>query len=97
MEGGKREVEGSSEMEDRRWEMGISDFGFWIWDFGKNLSDLDILVRFRRPLSLLRFTSLQRRLSRQVGRPVDLVTEDSLSPYLRRPIHRQQILLHGER
>ena len=60
-------------------------------------SDLDILVRFRRPLSLLRFTSLQRRLSRQVGRPVDLVTEDSLSPYLRRPIHRQQILLHGER
>jgi len=67
VEGGKREVEGSSEMEDRRWEMGISDFGFWIWDFGKNLSDLGVSAvkslstaeaqRARRVVSLSRSLS----------------------------------------
>ena len=46
-------------------------------------SDLDLLVRLERPLSLLQLIRFERELSEHVGRDVDLVTEDSLSPLLR--------------
>jgi uncharacterized protein len=49
-------------------------------------SDVDILVRFNIPVSLLRLVSLQRELSEILGTSVDLVTEGSLSPYLRNQI-----------
>ena len=46
-------------------------------------SDLDLLVTFQVPVSLLHLVRLERALSRVLGVPVDLVTEKSLSPYLR--------------
>jgi len=46
-------------------------------------SDVDLLVRFSKPKSLLSAVALERRLSDAIGRPVDLVTEAALSPYLR--------------
>ena len=46
-------------------------------------SDIDILVRFVRPLSLLKLVRFERELSELLGRRVDLVTEQALSPYIR--------------
>lgn len=46
-------------------------------------SDVDVLVRFAHPKSLLALVALERQLSEAVGKPVDLVTEHSLHPYLR--------------
>jgi predicted nucleotidyltransferase len=46
-------------------------------------SDIDILVSFVRPLSLLRLIRFERELSELFGRQVDLVTEQALSPYIR--------------
>jgi len=46
-------------------------------------SDIDILVKFVRPLSLLRLIRFERELSELFGRQVDLVTEQALSPYIR--------------
>ncbi len=46
-------------------------------------SDIDILVSFIQPLSLLKLIRLERELSELFGRKVDLVTERSLSPYIR--------------
>jgi len=54
-------------------------------DFGPE-SDADILVRFSKWKSLLDLVRIERELAERIGRPVDLVTEDSLSPYLRERI-----------
>lgn len=46
-------------------------------------SDIDLLVRFTRPKSLLDLVRIEREFAERLGRPVDLVTEDAISPYLR--------------
>ena len=49
----------------------------------REASDIDILVRFVRPVSLLTLVRLERELSALFGRKVDLVTEQAISPYIR--------------
>ena len=46
-------------------------------------SDIDLLVRLARPKSLLSLVALERKLADALGRKVDLLTENALSPYLR--------------
>ena len=46
-------------------------------------SDVDLLVRFSRPVGLFHLIRLERELSEVLGVPVDLVTERALSPYIR--------------
>ncbi len=53
-------------------------------------SDLDLLVRFSEPKSLLELVRIEREFSEHFRRPVDLVTEGELSPYI-----RDEILLHA--
>ena len=45
-------------------------------------SDIDLLVEFEHPVTLPQLINLEREMSKLFGRPVDLVTEQSLSPYL---------------
>ncbi len=54
----------------------------------KETSDIDILVRFITPVSLLKLIHLERMLSRKIGREVDLITEDSLSPLIKQEVLR---------
>ena len=49
----------------------------------KENSDIDILVRFAHPVSLLTLIRFERELSALFGRKVDLVTEKALSPFIR--------------
>ncbi len=51
-------------------------------DYDEN-SDIDLLVRFSKPKSLLDLVRVERELAEQIGKPVDLLTEGSLSPYIR--------------
>ncbi len=46
-------------------------------------SDIDMLVRFVQPVSLLTLVRMERELSALLGRKVDLVTEQGISPYIR--------------
>ncbi len=41
-------------------------------------SDIDILVKFRKTISLLDLARIQRELSQIIGREIDLVTEASI-------------------
>jgi uncharacterized protein len=50
-------------------------------------SDIDLLVEFSRPVGLLAFIRLRRRLADILGRRVDLVTPRAL-----RPAWRERIL-----
>ena len=58
-------------------------FGSVARGMAKESSDIDVLVVFTEPVSLLDLVRLQRELSEALGKPVDLVTEKALSPYIR--------------
>lgn len=45
-------------------------------------SDLDLLVEFRTPKSILTLVRIERELSEALGIKVDLLTEQAISPYL---------------
>jgi predicted nucleotidyltransferase len=56
----------------------IGLFGSFAREEDNPESDIDILVRFRRTLTLLDLARIQRELSEILGKKVDLVTEKSL-------------------
>lgn len=49
-------------------------------------SDVDILVRFSKPVGMFEFLDVKAYLEDLLGAPVDLVTEDALKPQLRERI-----------
>jgi hypothetical protein len=57
-------------------------------DFTKD-SDLDLLVRFSKRKSLVDQVRIEREFSEVLKRKVDLLTEMSISPYLRDRIKRE--------
>lgn len=65
---------------------------------GENLpgSDLDVLISFSNPISLLRLVQLEQELSDALNIKVDLVTEKSLRNHrLRQYIERDLINIYG--
>ncbi|MGE0882275.1 MAG: nucleotidyltransferase family protein [Blastocatellales bacterium] len=62
----------------------VGVFGSMARGEANDQSDIDLLVEFsRRGKSLWDIVGLERQLAEALGRKVDLVTEGSLSPYLR--------------
>ena len=63
-------------------------------------SDLDILVTLpppgERPVIGLKWLDLAEELSLLLDRPVDLVTEDGLSPYIRPYIEKEMVVLYEQ-
>lgn len=60
-------------------------------------SDVDILVSFMRPTDGWTYAGLARELEEALGRPVDLVTENALSEYMRPRIEADLTSLYEER
>jgi uncharacterized protein len=60
-------------------------------------SDIDLLVRFAKPTSLLALVRLERKLSNILGRKVDLLTESAISPYLKDRILNELKVIYGTR
>jgi uncharacterized protein len=56
-------------------------------------SDVDLLVDFGKPKGFFELLRLERELELFFGRPVDLLTENGLSPYLREPIVRSAFVI----
>jgi uncharacterized protein len=73
----------------------ISLFGSMARNEATKASDIDLLVSFSRPVSLLQMVTLERELSDALGRKVDLLTEASLSPYLRDHILKERQLVYA--
>jgi len=59
-------------------EIGI--FGSYVKGEQKEMSDVDILVEFEKPLGLLEFVGLKNHLSDLLGVNVDLVMRKALKP-----------------
>lgn len=68
------------ELEEEFSVSSIGLFGSYVRDDQDTGSDLDILVEFSTPISLLKFVSLKRTLSQLLGVNVDLVMKKGLKP-----------------
>ena len=72
----------------------LAIFGSFIrGDFTKE-SDIDLLVRFSKPKSLLELVRIERVLSEVLERKTDLLTEASISPYLRDKIKNEMEVVY---
>ena len=60
-------------------------------------SDIDLLIKFSKKISLLAHIKLQRELSELLGKNVDLLTENSISPYLRENIMNDLRVVYEKR
>jgi predicted nucleotidyltransferase len=59
-----------------------------------NDSDIDLLVSFNNSKGLFSFIQLERKLSNALGRKVDLVTKNSVSPHLKESILNDTITVY---
>jgi uncharacterized protein len=66
----------------------LSVFGSFARGEDRPDSDIDMLVEFSVPKSLFGLVALETQLSDLLGRRVDLLTEQSVSPYIRNSIRR---------
>jgi hypothetical protein len=57
-------------------------------------SDIDLIVRFAQPKSLIAMIMLEQHLAAVVGRPVDVLTEGSIDPYIRDRIYHDMRVLY---
>ncbi len=77
-------------------EYGVSEigiFGSYVRGEQRKKSDLDILVEFDKPISLLKFVGLEIYLSEVLGMKVDLVMKGSLKPRIGRHILKEVVPL----
>ena len=68
------------ELEEKYSVSNIGLFGSYVREDQAAGSDLDMLVEFSQPISLLRFVNLKRRLSEILDVDVDLVMKKALKP-----------------
>lgn len=64
----------------------IGVFGSVARDEQTGTSDIDLLVEFSKPVGFVTFMRLEQFLSEHLGKPVDLVTPDSLKPVIRQDV-----------
>jgi predicted nucleotidyltransferase len=72
-------------------------FGSTVRGDASPTSDVDLLVSFSAPKSLLDLVGIEREISETISRGVDLVTEGAVSPYLRESIQAELRVLYGSR
>jgi len=70
-------------------EMGI--FGSYLSGDQKESSDIDILVEYEKPVSLIEFVNLKNYLTDLLEMDVDLVMKKALKPNLGRRILREVV------
>lgn len=72
-------------------EIGV--FGSFVHNTQQGKSDLDILVEFKEPPSLLEFIEMEQYLSSLLGVKVDLVMKNSLKKHIGRRILKEVVYL----
>jgi len=72
-------------------------FGSMLHKDNENESDIDLLVKFNKPKSLLDLVGIEDDLSNSFGKKVDLVTEGFLSPYFRNDVMKSAKTLYEEK
>jgi uncharacterized protein len=74
----------------------LSVFGSFARGESTAQSDVDFLVRFSKRKSLLDLVRIEREFSEALAKKVDLLTEASVSPYLRERIRSEAAVLYEQ-
>jgi len=74
----------------------LAVFGSFVKGDFTEKSDIDLLARFSKPKSLLELVRIEREFSRVLGNKADLLTETSISPYLRDRIKNEMEVVYGK-
>lgn len=79
----------------------LAVFGSTVRGEAISKSDLDLLIRLKpsgkRPkLGLFKLMEIEEALEKRLGREIDLVTEDSLSPYVRPFVENEKVTIYEE-
>lgn len=73
----------------------VGVFGSYARGENKRGSDLDILIKFKNNISLLKLVLIEQELSDKLGIKVDIVTEGSLkNPRLKKYIEQDLITIY---
>lgn len=73
----------------------IGIFGSYARGENKKKSDLDVLIKFKDQISLLKLVQIEQALSDSLGIPVDLITENALkNPRLMQSIQHDLITIY---
>jgi len=73
----------------------IGIFGSYARGENRKGSDLDILIKFKEKISLLKLVQIEQELTDKIGIPIDLVTENSLkNPLLKQYIEKDLITIY---
>ena len=80
----------------------LAVFGSTVRGEATTKSDIDLLIGLKpsseRPkLGLFKLLEIEEDLQKKLGREVDLVTEDSLSPYIRPYVDQEKVIIYEER
>lgn len=75
----------------------VALFGSFALGEEKEESDVDILVNFKKPISLFDHAGIELDLENKIGKKVDLITEKSLSKYIRPFIMNELVTLYEGR
>jgi len=68
-------------------------FGSFVRGEAKKGSDIDILVEFKGEKSLLDLVALKLELEDLLGRDVDVLTYNSIHPFIRETILKEQVTI----
>ena len=79
----------------------LAVFGSTVRGEATSKSDLDLLIRLKpsgkRPkLGLFKLMEIEKALEQDLGRQIDLVTEDGLSPYIRPYVEKEKVVIYEE-
>jgi uncharacterized protein len=79
----------------------LAVFGSTVRGEATSNSDLDLLIQLKpsgkRPkLGLFKLMEIEEALKKKLGREIDLVTEDSLSPYIRPYVEKEKVVIYEE-
>ena len=58
-------------------------------------SDIDFLIHLGKPIDLIQFIRLKAELQAALGKPIDLVTDDTIISYFEPDIKKDLISIYG--
>ncbi|PKK86529.1 MAG: hypothetical protein CVT48_00600 [Thermoplasmata archaeon HGW-Thermoplasmata-1] len=81
----------------RRGIVSVRLFGSQSRNEGTDESDIDIIIEFGadKKISLLDLARIERELSEEMGRKVDMVTEDCLHHLIKKEVLASAVALYG--
>ena len=58
-------------------------------------SDIDLIVDFKKTIGLMDLVGLEFYLSDRIGKKVEIATRNSLSPYIKDKVLKQEKIIYG--